>query len=152
MIYLPYNSIGEILQTTSSPLTGRESVYTALLPDAIGTLSTTDDSISDETSRVDLSSTPTIVDKIAVAVPSSATTTVNTAVTFTGIPSTVSVNVSSELVPAEGDGSVIAYNDDDAVEITDGTLDFTTDLSGTYTLVFTSPLYLDTTTVITVTE
>ncbi len=152
MIYLPYNSIGEILQTTSSPLTGRESVYTALLPDAIGTLSTTDESISNENSRIDLSSTPTIVDKISVAVPSSATTSVNTAVAFTGIPSTVSVNVSSELVPVEGDGSVIPYNDDDAVEITDGTLDFTTDLSGTYTLVFTSPLYLITTTVITVTE
>jgi len=154
MIYLPYNDIGEILQTTSSPLTGRESVYTALLPDAIGTLSTTDESISNEKYRIDLSSTPTIVAKTSILVPSSNTTAVNTAVTFTGIPSTVSVNVSSELIPTvdNDEASDFEHNSDDTVEITDGELTFTTDLTGTYILLFTSPLYLPTNTTITVTE
>ncbi len=73
--------------------------------------------------------------KTNIPAPATLTTTVNTPVSITGLPE-----------------SSVTVNGGDAVAITDGTLAFTTDLAGDYTLVFTSPIYLDTTTVITVTE
>ena len=152
MIYLPYSDIGEILQVSSSPFTGRESIYTDLLPDAVGTLSTTDDTVSNATSKIELYSTPAIVAKTVIGVPTTLTTSVNTTLSITGVPSTVSVvaTLGDELTGIKENG-----NPDNGYELTsipDGTLEFTTDLAGDYTLVFTSPIYLETTTVITVTE
>lgn len=84
------------------------------------------------------------VAKTAYPVSTALSTTVGTTLSLTNLPNGTISSTFKEGVPDEVN---LTY-----VDITDGTLDFTTDLSGTYTLVFTSPLYLATTTVITVTE
>ncbi len=100
-----------------------------------------DDTISDATYRINLT---TLEPELKTALPTPATlnTSVDTAVVITGLPQ---ANVACA---QQGESQL----DVDTIEITDGTLNFTTDLAGEYTLFFTSPLYLATTTVITVTD
>jgi len=121
----------------------RNSFGSSIVVDSSESYIEVDDTISDGTYRIDLSTqTPELKTDFPVA--TTYATTVNTTLSFTGIPTDAQVEYAAE------DGSTtseLIY-----LDISDGTLDFTTDLAGTYTLVFTSPLYLGVTTVITVTD
>ena len=127
-------STGEITQIQTTP-------ESTIIVDSGEDYIEVDSTVSDAAYRIDISTvTPEL--KPSVPVAAALNTTVNTTVPFTNIPSG-EVSYSS---------TVLDDTNPVTVAITDGVLDFTTDLAGEYTLVFTAPLYLDTTTVITVTD
>ena len=148
MIYLPYSSTGEILQATSSPVEGNESEYTSVIPNAVGTVTTSDSTVSPGTHRINLS-TLAPEDMPYMSVSTTYSTTVNSSISITGLPNCTTYYYEDADIK---DGDDITTLDLPNVEVSDGQLDFTSDLAGEYTLVFSAPLYLGTTTVITVTD
>ncbi len=134
------SSTGEITQLRTTP-------NSSVIVDSSEAYIEVDDTISDATYKIDLS-TLTAELKTAMTIASTLTTPVNSTLSITGIPLDTTVAVFNE-VEELGVTEVIEFIE---LEVDDGTLDFTADLAGDYTLVFTSPLYLETTTVITVTD
>lgn len=102
-----------------------------------------DSNVNDVDYLIDLNTLLPIA-KTAYPVSTALSAQVNTALSIQNIPNGRVYSTFKE----DGDVDVeVTY-----IDINDGTLDFTTDLAGVYTLVFTSPLYLATTAVITVTD
>ena len=135
MIYLIYSAIGEILQKSKSSDENKGDLLVSIVEDATGYVTTTDDSITPQSHIINLITTQP-EPKTTVSVSATMTTPVNVTLGISGLP----------------ECNVALSDTFDETEISDGTLDFTADLGGDYTLVFSSPLYLDTTSVITVTD
>ena len=135
MIYLVYDIKGMIIQKSTSLNETKGDLLVSIVPEASGYVTTTDDSVEPQTHRINLT-TLQPEPKTNIPVSSQQSSQINTSLLITGLPE-----------------CEVAFDEDSGpLDISDGTLDFTTDLAGEYSLVFTSPLYLDTTTVITVTD
>ncbi len=150
-VYDPSTGIIRYISESSEDSTGGVD----FTPPASDSYITYDDEISPDTYYVDLS-TLELAPKTPIDVPSTQTVQVNSVLSMSGLPDcSVAFYKGAELTEVtEGGVTFIeVYGDDIAsAEISDGVLNFTSDLAGEYTLILTAPLYLETSTVITVTE
>ena len=128
-------STGEITQLRNSPAASIEV-------DTDESYVSVDDTVSDDLYRINLSTlSPEL--KPYAPIASAFTVQASTTLSINGIPD-------GTFVLSQGTGDNV--EELGVFKIDDDTLDFEVDLADIYTLVFSAPIYLDTTTVITVTE